>query len=603
MIIRICAFTHTGWELSDKIEYAFPEHIFERRSSDDILSEWTQDSFDIKAPIIFVGAAGIAVRAVSSVLKDKLSDSPVIVIDEKGRHVIPILSGHVGGANELANKIAKRLNSEPIITTGTDVQSKFSVDVFAMNNSLEIVNREATQSVSSKLLETGHISIGISPDIEYEEINLPAELTVHTLDIDHSGKDNDEFDVIISSDAIYDEHYTLYLRPREYVLGIGCKKDTQEETIRNAVDKVLIDNNLNISDIAEIATIDIKAKEYGLVLYAQKERKRLKTYSSHVLSTVKGDFSESEFVREVTGVSNVCERAAICAAGEDSELLVPKISGQGVTVAIAHRKVRICDTNLSYNKSDSIKTNIHRNKIIYIVGIGPGDHSYLSQQAKDVIESSDVVVGYTVYVDLLKKFYPYKDYRTMGMRQEIERCELCYELAESGKNVSLICSGDAGIYGMASPMFELSSKYPDTEIVVVPGITAASSGAAVLGAPLNHDFCVISLSDLMTPWDTIVRRLQAAIMGDFAIAIYNPSSRKRADYLQKACDIMLEAGADSERACGYVENIGREGTRAVCCTLNELRNCKVNMFTTVFVGNSRSYIDNNRLITKRGYNE
>ena len=177
---------------------------------------------------------------------------------------------------------------------------------------------------------------------------------------------------------------------------------------------------------------------------------------------------------------------------------------------------------------------------------------------------------------------------------------MCFEEAAKGKQVALICSGDAGIYGMASLMYELGKDYPEVELVIIPGITAASSGAAVLGAPLNHDFCVISLSDLLTPWEKIEKRLEAAAMGDFAIAIYNPSSHKRHDYLQKACDILLRH-IDGERACGYVENIGREGTRAVTCSLRELRDTEVNMFTTVFIGNASSEILNGKLVTKRGY--
>ncbi len=240
-------------------------------------------------------------------------------------------------------------------------------------------------------------------------------------------------------------------------------------------------------------------------------------------------------------------------------------------------------------------------KLIYIVGLGPGDEEYLSGQAREALEASDVIVGYKVYVDLVKDYYPDKEYMTTGMRQEIERCRLCYDLAKEGKKVSLVCSGDAGIYGMASPMYELLGEYEDTELVVVPGITAASSGAAVLGAPLNHDCCLISLSDLLTPWETIEKRLRAAVAGDFAIALYNPASHKRPDHLKKACDILMDAGAEKERACGYVENIGRENTSSYVCTLEELRDRQVNMFTTVFIGNSLSYIYGDKLITKRGY--
>ena len=240
-------------------------------------------------------------------------------------------------------------------------------------------------------------------------------------------------------------------------------------------------------------------------------------------------------------------------------------------------------------------------KLIYIVGMGPGDEKFMSMQARKAVEDSDIIVAYTLYAKLMKKIYPQKSYMNTGMKAEIDRCRLCIELAESNKKVALICSGDPGVYGMASLMYELVEKDSGIELVVVPGITAACSGAAVLGAPLNHDFCVISLSDLLTPYELIVKRLKAAIEGDFVIVLYNPSSKSRADYLMRACEVMLEAGADKGRACGYVENIGREGTKAFVGTLEELRTKSVNMFTTVFIGNSESYIKNGKLITKRGY--
>lgn len=240
-----------------------------------------------------------------------------------------------------------------------------------------------------------------------------------------------------------------------------------------------------------------------------------------------------------------------------------------------------------------------KNKI-YIVGMGPGKEEMMTGEALSVLEQADMIIGYTVYLQLLGERFQEKEMLSTPMRQEIERCQLAFEEAKKGKKVALICSGDAGIYGMASLMYEIRKNYPDIELAVIPGITAASSGAAVLGAPLNNDFCVISLSDLLTPWEKIEKRLIAAAEGDFAMAIYNPSSHKRKDYLLRACDILL-CYLEEERACGYVENIGREGTKAVTCTLKELRNREVNMFTTVFIGNAGSEIVNGKLITKRGY--
>ena len=237
---------------------------------------------------------------------------------------------------------------------------------------------------------------------------------------------------------------------------------------------------------------------------------------------------------------------------------------------------------------------------IYIIGMGPGKEEMMTLEAIQALEQSDVIIGYTVYIKLLGERFVGKEMLSTPMRQEQERCFLCFEEAEKGKQVALICSGDAGVYGLASLMFEMGKTHPDTELLVIPGITAANSGAAVLGAPLNHDFCVISLSDLLTPWEKIEKRLMAAAEGDFAIAIYNPSSHKRKDYLMRACDILLRSMKE-DRPCGYVENIGREGTKVVTCTLKELREAEVNMFTTVFVGNEGSEIVNGKLITKRGY--
>ena len=248
-------------------------------------------------------------------------------------------------------------------------------------------------------------------------------------------------------------------------------------------------------------------------------------------------------------------------------------------------------------------------KVIYVVGIGPGAPEKMTREAFETLEKCDVIVGYTVYIDLLRLSVPKKEFASTPMRQEIERCKMCLDLALSGKKVALVCSGDAGVYGMAAPLFELREKnalYAGVHISVVPGVTAANSGAALLGAPLNNDYCVISLSDLLTPWEQIEKRLKAAVAGDFAVALYNPASHRRRDYLRRACQILLDAGANVQTPCGFVENIGRDNQKTVICTLSELMNAEVNMFTTVFIGNSQTRVcaDSSggaRLVTKRGY--
>lgn len=244
---------------------------------------------------------------------------------------------------------------------------------------------------------------------------------------------------------------------------------------------------------------------------------------------------------------------------------------------------------------------------IYVVGMGPGDIQKMTPEALAAISDSQAVAGYTVYIDLLKEGLgaemDQKKILVTPMKKEVDRCKMALDEALTGKTVSLVCSGDAGVYGMAGLMYQVAEEYDKkhrVEIQVVPGITAAISGAAVLGAPLIHDFAVISLSDLLTPWELIEKRLRCAGEGDFSICIYNPSSKKRYDYLQKACDILLESRKE-DNACGIVRNIGRQGENAKVMTLKELRNTETDMFTTVFIGNSNTKIVGDKLVTPRGY--
>ena len=237
---------------------------------------------------------------------------------------------------------------------------------------------------------------------------------------------------------------------------------------------------------------------------------------------------------------------------------------------------------------------------VHVVGIGPGAKDQMTVRAAKVLSECQVIVGYTVYINLIKEEYPDKICLSTPMRQEVQRCRMALEEAGKEQNVAVVCSGDAGIYGMAGLVYELAADYSGVEIEVVPGITAASGGAAILGAPLMHDFAVISLSDLMTPWEKIEKRLRMAAMADFVICIYNPSSRKRADYLKKACLCMMEYKKE-DTVCGIVKNIGREGECMKILSLKELSETDVDMFTTVFVGNEETRIIGDKMVTPRGY--
>ena len=215
-----------------------------------------------------------------------------------------------------------------------------------------------------------------------------------------------------------------------------------------------------------------------------------------------------------------------------------------------------------------------KRNLVSIVGLGPGDAQFLTAQARHALQEADVLCGYTVYIDLVRPLYPEKETYATGMTREIDRCRWALQTAQTGKTVALVCSGDAGVYGMASPLLELAAEYPDVEAEVVPGLTAALSGAAVLGAPLAHDFCV---------------------------ALYNPSSKGRPDYLQKAVRILLQNGKGAGTLCGVIRSIGRTGQQSSQMTLAELEHTTVDMFTTVFIGNSATHQVSGWMVTPRGY--
>lgn len=237
---------------------------------------------------------------------------------------------------------------------------------------------------------------------------------------------------------------------------------------------------------------------------------------------------------------------------------------------------------------------------LYLVGMGPGDAANMTGAARAALEEAELFCGYTRYVNLLRPLFPEKTFYATGMTGELERCRYCLERASEGICTALICSGDAGIYGMAGPTLELSTAYPKAEITVIPGVTAACSGAALLGAPLGHDFCVISLSDRLTDWGLIEKRLRCASEGDFVVCLYNPASRHRPDCLRKACEVLLEKKAP-DTVCGVAKNIGREGENVSILTLEELKNSGADMFTTVFIGSFSTKTVGSRMVTPRGY--
>ncbi len=239
---------------------------------------------------------------------------------------------------------------------------------------------------------------------------------------------------------------------------------------------------------------------------------------------------------------------------------------------------------------------------LIVVGIGPGNYENMTIKADLALKSCDVIIGYTVYVDLVKERYGDKEFLTTPMTKETKRCQMALDIAKTGKTVAMVCSGDSGIYGMAALVYELKGDSPEPEIEVIPGITAASSGAAVLGAPLTHDFAVISLSDRLTPWEKIEKRLEAAAVADLSIVLYNPVSKGRPEHLKRACDILLRY-LPEDRLCGIAQYIGREGENRRILSLKELKDAKADMFCTIFIGNEMTKQISENMITPRGYDD
>ena len=239
---------------------------------------------------------------------------------------------------------------------------------------------------------------------------------------------------------------------------------------------------------------------------------------------------------------------------------------------------------------------------LIVVGIGPGDYENMTIRADRVLQNCDVIIGYTVYVNLVKDRYPDKEFMTTPMTRETQRCQMAIDEARKGKNVAMVCSGDSGIYGMAALVYELRGEAADPEIEVVPGLTAACSGGALLGAPLTHDFAGIRLSNRLTPWDKIIKRLECAAMSDLGIVLYNPRSKGRPDNLRIACDALLKF-LPADRPCGVAHYIGREGEEISFMTLEQLRDAELDMFCTVFIGNAQTKMIGGRMVTPRGYRD
>ncbi len=565
--IFIFFITLNGRRLAERLTGLYPDARAMKFSSEAVSEAWHKGR-----GLIFIMASGIVVRTIAPLIKDKKTDPAVVVLDEKGRFAISLLSGHLGGANEMARQIAGFLGGEAVITTSSDINNLPSIDLWAKEQGLLIENEELLPLVSTNLINNG--SLKVYSDIEIE---LPPEFK-------RVSRAEEADMVITNTSALSLKPSALILRPRNLVLGIGCNSGTSASEIEEAVRSVLDENKLSFLSIHSIATIDTKADELGLKEFSEKYGFKINTYTSQELNRVvslnPSAFRLSESAFNATGAYAVAEPAALLGAG-NSELLIPKQKIGNVTVAVAEIDFRLKPK-------------------IYIVGTGPGGIEHITPYAQRVIKSSDVIVGYKKYIELIKELIKDKEVVSTGMTQEAERATLAVELALSGKTVSVISGGDPGIYAMAGLVFEVIKGREGLYIEVIPGISALNACAARLGAPLMHDFAVISLSDRLTQWDLIEKRLEAAAMADFVTVLFNPKSMGRPEHINKARAIFLRHRSP-DTPVGIVKSAMREDEKVIITTLKEMPHHDIDMQTTVIIGNSQTFIWNNYMITPRGY--
>ncbi len=604
--IAVVALTRKGVELGRRLETMFPgsrlyrpekfgpgqenEHPFSSPVSEVVNKVFPQYRY-----LVLIMAVGIAVRLVASQLKDKHQDPGVVVIDDAATFAVSLLSGHIGGANELARRIASLLGAQPVITTASDVTGTISVDLLGQEFGWELEDNSNVTAVSAALVNGE--TVGVYQDAGEtnwwsEPEPLPDNVHIFT-SIEELNRSACQAALIITdrilsqpSQALLPGHSVIY-RPRSLVIGIGCNRGTKSSEIEAAVNSVLAEYGLSRKSVRNLASIDLKQNEVGLVEFARTYELPVAYFDKESLSQTDFPSAPSAAALSSVGTPAVCESAAILSSGNAS-LIVPKVRyNRTVTIAVA----RIVATEGSKPMGK-----------LFVVGIGPGDAEQMTFKAREAIARSEVVIGYQTYIQLIEAFLSQKEVIASGMTTEVDRVRKALSLAKAGKIVALISSGDAGIYGMAGLVGEMlgqpTGDTPDIEII--PGVPALAATAALLGAPLSGDFAAISLSDYLVSWAEISRRLALASQADFVIVLYNPKSRQRQQELTKAREIIRQYRSPSTPV-GIVTNAYRQNQQVTVTDLAHLLDYEVGMTTTDIIGNSTTSVSNNWMVTPRGY--
>ncbi len=541
----------------------------------------TRDLFAAGIPVIGVCASGILIRAVAPLLSDKKTEPPVLSVSDDGSVVIPLLGGH-RGANRLATKIAETLNAKAAVTTAGDVALGIALDEPPLG--WKLANPEDAKDAMALMLNTG------APRIEGQNIwgiaagDGPVALSTGTSPVETGPQ-------------------KLAYHPQKFALGLGCARGCDPDEMWDLVQDTLSKAALAPEGISCVGSLDLKADEPAMIEVAKRLQVPFHVFSATELDALSDRLENpSDVVFQEVGCHGVSEAAALALAGAQANLIVPKTKTANATCAIAQAEQPIVEF-----------TGRSRGRLS-IIGIGPGQSSWRTPEASKLVAEAEELVGYGLYIDLLGPLAHGKTRSDFPLGGEEDRCRYALEQAGQGKNVALICSGDAGIYAMGALVFELLDRGPEAQgvsdaarrvdVISTPGVSALQGAAARAGAPLGHDFCAISLSDLLTPRDDILKRLKAAAEGDFVIAFYNPVSKRRRTLLAEARDILLKH-RPADTPVMLASSLGRPEEYVRYRKLSELDVDEVDMLTVVLVGSSHSKLaqlgEGPRMYTPRGY--
>ncbi|MEU9569883.1 precorrin-3B C(17)-methyltransferase [Streptomyces massasporeus] len=553
-MIGLISATAAGAAARDRLAAAWPDRtrVYEGPVGDAVRTAFAQ----CEQLVCFL-ATGAVVRLVAPLLSGKTEDPGVVCVDEGGRFAVSLLGGHAGGANELAREVGDVLGAEPVVTTATDAVDLAGLDTLGLPVEGDVAG------VSRALLDGE--AVALRTEVTWPLPPLPVT-------------DEGAYTIRLTDRLVAAAEREAVLRPPTLVVGVGASKGAPVEEVLGLVEEALREAGLSVASVAELATVDAKAEEAGIVEAARRLGVPLVTYSAEELAGVDVP-NPSDAPLAAVGTPSVAEAAALVGGGE---LLVPKrksaASPAMATCAVVRRPGR---------------------GRLAVVGLGPGARDLLTPRAKAELRRASVLVGLDQYVDQIRDLLrPGTRILESGLGAEEERARTAVEEARKGQAVALIGSGDAGVYAMASPA--LAEASDDIDVIGVPGVTAALAAGAILGAPLGHDHVSISLSDLHTPWEVIERRVRAAAEADIVVTFYNPRSRGRDWQLPKALGILAEHRTP-QTPVGVVRNASRPDESSRLTTLGSLDPATVDMMTVVTVGNTATRDIAGRMVTPRGY--